>query len=120
MKVKFANGTVKSCAAPTEQKLFKTTDGVTLGAGWILILRLTGSITSTELDALLTSENVGALEFLSDGSDGSDGGDGGDGSDGGAQTLFTLNGYEKVTSSTIRHSENAENTYAEIQISRGI
>lgn len=108
MKVKFANGTVKSCAAPTEQKLFKTTDGVTLGAGWILILRLTGSITSTELDALLTSENVGALEFLSDGSDG------------GAETLFTLNGYEKVTSSTIRHSENVENTYAEIQISRGI
>ena len=111
MKVKFANGTVKSCAAPTEQKLFKTTDGVTLGAGWILILRLTGSITSTELDALLTNENVGALEFLSDGSDGDDGG---------AETLFTLNGYEKVTSSTIRHSENAENTYAEIQISRGI
>lgn len=114
MKVKFANGTVKSCAAPTEQKLFKTTDGVTLGAGWILILRLTGSITSTELDALLTSENVGALEFLSDGSDSSDGGDGS------AETLFTLNGYEKVTSSTIRHSENVENTYAEIQISRGI
>ena len=108
MKVKFANGTVKQCSSPTEQKIFKTVSGETVGMGWVLILRITGNITSTEVDALLVPENVGALEFISEGEDGEVSG------------TFTLDGYNKITSSTIRHSENPSNTYAEIQMSKGV
>ena len=104
MKVKFANGIVKSCAAPTEQKVFKSG----MGAGWILILKIVGEITSTELDSVITAENIASLDFLPETDNGED------------KTLFTLSGYEKVTSSTIRHAEDITTTYAEIQLTKGI
>ena len=104
MKVKFANGVVKDCAAPTEQKAFKS--GVE--AGWILILRIIGGITSTEFDSIITPENIASLEFLSKTGTGED------------VTCFTLSGYDKVTSSTIRHAEDVAATYAEIQLTKGV
>lgn len=103
MKVKFANGVVKECTAPTEQKIFKTVGGETVGMGWVLVLRLTGNTTSAELDEVLTRENVSTLEFLHD-----------------EQKLFSLSGYDKITSSTIRHSEDVAATYTEIQMSKGV
>ena len=105
MKVKFANGVVKDCAAPTEQKVFRTASGEN---GWILHLRLTGAITSAELDELLTVENIASLEFLSETDSG------------GAATLFILDGYGKITSSTIRHAEDTALTNAEIQLTKGV
>ena len=108
MKVKFANGTVKTCSAPTEQKIFRTVGGETVGMGWVLVIRLTGNITSSEVDELLVPENVGALEFISETEDGEVNG------------TFRLNGYNKITSSTIRHSDNPTATYAEIQMSKGV
>lgn len=107
MKVKFANGEVKECLAPTEQKIFKTGDGKTVGAGWILSLRLTGLITSAEIDEMLTADNVSQLSFFA-------------GTDDENSVIFTINGYEKITSSTIRYAEETAATHTEIQLSKGV
>lgn len=104
MKVKLANGVVKECAAPTEQKIFKQTGE----NGWVLSLRLVGEITSTSLDELLAVENFASLEFLVETEDGED------------KTLFALCGYDKITSSVIRHAENTTETSTDIQLSKGI
>ena len=105
MKVKFANGVVKECASPTEQKVFKTNNG---GSGWILNLRLIGGITSAELDEILTIENISPLAFVSETENGEE------------RLLFTLDGYDKITSSTIRHAEDTTATSAEIQLTKGL
>jgi hypothetical protein len=105
MKIKFANGVIKKCESPTEQKVFKTNTGT---AGWILHLRLVGEITSGELDEILTVENIAQLEFLTTTESGED------------KTAFTLDGYEKITSSTIRHAEDTASTSAEIQLTKGL
>ena len=108
MKVKFANGVIKECSAPTEQKLFKSITEKTVGIGWMLHLKLIGLMTSTELDDLMDEENIKSLEFLFETENGE------------AVTLFKLEGYEKVSSSVIRYSEDTKTTYAEMQLSRGI
>lgn len=105
MKVKFTNGVVRECTSPTEQKVFKTNNGDT---GWILHLRLIGEITSGELDELITVENISNLEFLTTTESGED------------KLAFTLDGYEKITSSTIRHAEDTASTSAEIQLTKGL
>lgn len=105
MKVKFANGVVKECTSPTEQKIFKTASGE---SGWILHLSLIGEMTSNELDNLVTVENISPLVFLSETDNGED------------KTIFTLDGYEKITSSTIRHAENTISTSVEIQLTKGL
>lgn len=108
MKVKFANGVIKECSAPTEQKLFKSITEKTVGIGWMLHLKLIGLMTSTELDDLMSEENIKSLEFLFETENGE------------AVTLFKLDGYEKVSSSVIRYSEDTKTTHAEMQLSRGI
>lgn len=108
MKVKFANGVVKECAAPTEQKAFRNVSGETVGIGWILNIRLLGGITSSELDNILTTDNVKTLEFATNNEDGTE------------KTLFSLDGYDKITSSAIRHAEDISATSAEIQLTKGI
>lgn len=108
MKVKFANGVVKQCSAPTEQKRFNFMNGETVNAGWILILRLFGEITSAELDELFTEDNMASLEFLTETESGED------------KTLFTLKDYCKVSSSTIRHAEDEITAFSEIQLTKGV
>ena len=105
MKVKFANGVVRECNAPTEQKVFKTASGE---QGWILQLRLIGEITSNDVDAMLTTDNIGHLEFLTVEENGDE------------KKLFELDGYNKITSSTIRHSEDTNATSVDIQLTKGI
>lgn len=107
MKVKFANGVVKECTSPTEQKSFKYISEKTIGTGWVLNLKLLGLITSAELDDLTSEENIKTLEFSYITEDEKD------------VTLFKLEGYDKVTSSVIRYSEDTNTTYTEIQLSRG-
>ncbi len=87
MKVKLKNETVLSCNSPTEQKIFRSGDA----AGWILSLGLLKSMTSDEADLLITSENFSKLLFLSDED----------------EELFGIDGYEKVASVIIRHSDEA-------------
>lgn len=108
MKIKFANGVVKECTAPTEQKIFKNVGGELTGVGWMLNLRLVGVMTSTELDNILTADNVTSLEFLTEDENGAD------------KTLFALSGYNKITSSAIRHAEDITETNAEIQLAKGV
>ena len=108
MKVKFANGVVKECTAPTEQKIIRNLGAETVGIGWALFLKITGGVTSAELDEILTAENVKTLEFLTEAENGED------------TKLFSLDGYDKITASTIRHSENADSAFAEIQMSKGV
>ena len=103
MKVKFANGVVKECTAPTEQKAYRAGTE----AGWFLLLKLKGEMTSTELDNLLTAENYASLEFLTTTKSGED------------KTLFTIGGYDNITSSTIRYAENTADTQSEIQLTKG-
>ena len=104
MKVKFVNGVVKDCTSPTEQKVYKSG----ASSGWLLILRLIGGVTSSDLDALLTEDNIKSLDFLSEKEDGE------------IKTLFTLSDYSKVTSAIIRHDENTSDAYAEIQLTKGV
>ena len=108
MKIKFADGTMKKCAAPIEQKIFRTSGGETTGAGWILNLKIIGEITSSELDRFLTSDNVSELKFFSEAN-----------ADEVAE-LFVLNCYSKISSSVVRHAEDTSATYAEIQLSKGV
>lgn len=105
MKVKFANGVIKECASPTEQKMFKTNSGDT---GWVLNLRCIGGITSSELDELLVTQNIAPLEFITETEAGEE------------KTLFTLDGYDKITASTIRHAEDTAATAVEIQMTKGL
>ena len=105
MKVKFSNGVIKECAAPTEQKVFGTTNN---NNGWVLHLRLIGETTSTELDELITNENISNLEFLTTTEDGEN------------KPEFNLVGYDKITSSTIRHAEDTTTTIVEIQLTKGL
>ena len=103
MKVKFGNGVIKECVAPTEQKAYRA--GV--GVGWILMLNYNGETTSSELDVLLKTDNISNLEFISTSESGEE------------KTVFTLDGYEKVTSSTIRYAEDTKDTKVEIQLTKG-
>lgn len=105
MKLQFKNGTKVGCTAPIEQKIFKSSEA----AGWLLLLSLTQSLTSEQLDDLLNVDNISKLIFLTDGTDEEE-----------SETLFELNDYDKVTSVVIRHSEEENKTKAEIQMSKGV
>ena len=100
MKVKFANGVVKTCTAPTEQKIFKIVSEK--DSSWLLNFRLTENVTSSEMDLLVTNDNIETLEFTDDS----------------GNMLFMLSGYEKVTSAIIRHSDSADTASVEIQLSK--
>ena len=108
MKVKFANGVVKNCNAPTEQKIFRTVDGQTAGVGWMLILRLDGCITSDELDEALNPESISCLDFTTENEEGE------------IKEQFKLIGYNKITATTIRYAEDNDSAFAEIQMSKGV
>lgn len=98
MLVKFKNGTEKKCTNPIEQKVFRS--GV--AAGWLCTFNLSETTTSTELDALLTEENVSELTFCNDVS----------------EELFTISDYTKITSAIIRYTE--EGSKVEMQLSKGL
>lgn len=108
MKVKFENGITKECTAPMEQKIFRNIGGETVGVGWILMLKLTGGITSSEIDSIMTANNTNSLEFLTENDSGEE------------TTLFNLNGYNKITSSIIHYAEDTSAAYAEIQLTKGV
>ncbi len=101
MKVKFKDETLKNCNAPVEQKVFR--GGVP--TGWILVLTLTGNNTSAEVDSLLTEENISELTFVADETE---------------TTLFTITGYDKISSSMIRYAESVSDIRVEIQLTKGV
>ena len=108
MYVKFVNGTTKECTSPTEQKIFKPVNGETIDVGWVLITKIVGNVTSAEIDELFIPENICKLDFLSVNENGEN------------RDLFTLKGYNKITSSIIHYSDSVSSSYAEIQLSKGV
>lgn len=85
MNVKLKDGTMARCSNPIEQKIFKGGES----AGWICSLTLSERLNSTEIDRLITAENMSEMTFLSDE----------------GETVVTLSGYSKLTSAVIRHSD---------------
>ena len=100
MKVKFKNNVEKNCTAPVEQKLFRNSQEV----GWVLMFNITDTVTSGDVDTFLTTENASELTFT----------------DNEGVTLFELDGYDKISSSIIRHSEAAGETRLELQLTKGV
>ncbi len=98
MRIRLKNGTEKSCTNPVEQKVFRAG----AAAGWLCSFGFKENITSTELDEILTDDNISELTFCNDAS----------------EELFTITGYTKVTSTVIRYSEAA--TEIEVQFSKGL
>lgn len=113
MKAQFKDGTIKSCSAPTEQKVFKNKkdelgNTVTVASGWIMIFNLSGGMTSDEADRILTEDNISKLVFLTENESGED------------VELFELSGYTKISSTTIRHAEDDSASYTEIQLTKDL
>lgn len=98
MRVKFKDGTLKNCSNPTEQKLFKSGEA----AGWLCAFVVSDTMNSSEVDAVVTPDNISALEFCND-----------DGS-----KLFDISGYTKVTSAVVRYAETSGSV--EIQLTKGV
>lgn len=98
MQVKFKDGTIKKCSNPTEQKIFR--NGA--ATGWLCAFQISEVMTSTDVDAVLTDDNISELTFCSDK----------------AEELFAISGYTKVTSAVVRHAEN--DGTVEIQLTKGI
>ena len=108
MKIEFANGETRTCSAPTEQKLYRASGTQAVHLGWALKLELLGDdITSSDLDSLLTVENISDLRFIGE-------------VDGAEATLFNLHGYDKVVSVIVYYSEDTSAIKAEIQLSKGV
>lgn len=99
MKIKFKDGTIKTCSTLTEQKLFKNGES----AGWIANVILSGSITSDDADSLITVDNVSELTFISE-------------TEEGVETSFSLSGYTKVSATVIRHADGPEKTKLEFHL----
>lgn len=99
MVVKFKNDTRSfECTEPIEQKLFKAD----VPAGWLTTFSIYGDLNSTEIDELVTPDNISVLSFTADAE-----------SD---PTTFNLEGYSKVVSCVIRHSE--AKTITELQLTK--
>ena len=108
MKVKFANGVIKKCKALTEHKMYKKFGDETVGVSWLLTLFLKGTMTSTELDEILTKDNIASLEFMTEVDNEGD------------KHLYTLEGYDTVTFSSIRYSDDINEIITEIQLTKGV
>lgn len=98
MQVKFKDDTIKKCSNPTEQKIFR--NGA--ATGWLCAFQISENMNSTDVDAILTDENISELTFCKENN----------------EELFTICGYTKVTSAVIRHAEN--DGIVEIQLTKGI
>lgn len=96
MFIKFKNSEEKySTNTPVEQKLFK--GGVS--HGWLLSLTFFGKLGSTEVDELITEDNISEITVMAD-----------------AGESNVLTGYNKVNSCVIKHAE--ERNTIEIQLSK--
>ena len=98
MFVKFKDGTTQNCSNPTEQKLFKSGEA----AGWLCAFVVSGIMNSTDVDSVLTADNISNLEFCNDE----------------GTKLFEISGYTKVTSVVVRYTETSGSV--EIQLTKGV
>lgn len=92
MLLKFKDGTTKICSKPIEHRLLRNGNP----AGWICTVRIAENMSLSEIDQILTNDNISELTFCNRLS----------------EELFVLSGYTKVVNVIIRHSEAS----AEIEV----
>lgn len=98
MKVTFKDGTTKGCSNPTEQKQFRNGQA----SGWVCAFAILGNMPSSEVDALLSADNISHMTFADDE----------------GTTLFAIDGYETITGVVVRHS--VESGTVEVQMTKGV
>ena len=98
MQIKFNDGSLVETTNPTEQKVFKS-NGDT---GWIIAFSITTPMTSTELDKLLTEENISAITLMNN-----------------ETAAAVIEGYDKVTMVTIRYTSDVTSNI-DVQMSKGL
>lgn len=98
MVIKFKDGTTKNCSNPIEQKIFKSGEA----AGWLCGFVITETMSSSDVDTVLTADNISSLDFCT--------------SEG--VKLLDVIGYSKVTSAVIRYNELS--CSVEIQLTKGV
>ncbi len=92
MLLKFKDGTVKKCSNPVEHRFMRNGEP----AGWICTVRILENMSTSEIEQILSNDNISQLTFCNMLSD----------------ELFVLSGYQKVISTTIRHP----GAYSEIEV----
>lgn len=97
MQMRFTNGESCESSNPTEQKVFKKNGE----SGWVMAFSILTPMSSTELDAILTEDNISEIA-ITDGTN-----------------ERTIIGYDKITMVTVRYSDNI-NSVIDVQISKGL
>jgi len=97
MKMTFSNGEICESSNPTEQKVFKKNGE----SGWVMAFSILTPMSSTELDEILTEDNISEIT-ISDGTN-----------------EKTILGYDKITMVTVRYSDNISSVI-DVQVSKGI
>lgn len=96
MKVQFKNcAQVYDCSEPIEQKIYRS--GVE--AGWTIVFQFNAGVTSSEIDSLITPDNISEITFTND-----------------TETANTIRGYNAISSCTIRHKSSG--TVVEVQLTK--
>lgn len=96
MKVQFKNGaSAYDCSEPIEQKIYRA--GVE--AGWTIVFQFNADVTSSEIDSIITPDNISEITFTNDT---------------GAASI--VRGYNAISSCTIRHKDTA--TAVEVQFTK--
>ena len=106
MKMTLKNGTMLETSNPVEQKLFKQLGGTT---GWVMNITIHTPMTSVEADALLTPDNISALQLSVPATE--------EGAEEKEPVIIT--GYDKVSSLMVRYSKDLSST-VDVQLSKGI
>ena len=96
MKVQFKNGAqMYDCSEPIEQKIYRA--GVE--AGWTIVFQFNADVTSSEVDSIITPDNISEITFTHD-----------------TGATNTIRGYNAISSCTIRHKATA--TAVEVQFTK--
>ena len=99
MKIKFKDGTIFEADMPVEKRVTKA-NGT---SGWLFSFSITTPLTSTEVDSLLTAENISRI-LLCDTDE--------------SQSQIVV-GYTRIDNVTIRYSSE-NGSVADVQLSKGI
>lgn len=97
MQMRFLNKESCETSNPTEQKVFKKNGE----SGWVMAFSILTPMSSTELDVILTENNISEITL-------------GDGTN-----EKTISGYDKITMVTVRYSDNISSV-VDVQISKGL
>lgn len=97
MQMRFLNKENCETSNPTEQKVFKKNGE----SGWVMAFSILTPMSSTELDEVLTENNISEIT-LSDGTN--------------EKAIY---GYDKITMVTVRYSDNITSVI-DVQLSKGL